>query len=318
MSHPGLVAVGLVGHSHSVALRRGQAFGGVLLSLVTLSGCASLEPRPEDYPSDDYKFGGQTGSLVPGCGVAPLSESGQALPSSDALAVIYTSDCPAAAAQELVSVSAPDSSIVNVELEPLGDAGVYLVRPGVMLGAGDYRIEVGDSAVSTLSVALEDSSLPARLGTLEAVETGDACTEHFELELTLDPAALAYVPLLRLYARVDGGSEQLLVDYGALEVREGSNLGLVRVPRCGGSCLGRGEHVLDVRGAIAGEELDIPVVAATFVNDCDDQLSASDSSASCSVSRARGRDDALLALLLASSLAALRRAARFMRRRRAS
>jgi len=263
-------------------------------------------------------FGGQTGSLVPGCGVAPLSASGQALPASDTLAVVYTSDCPAASAQALVSVSAPDSSSVNVELEALGAAGVYLVRTGGMLQDGNYRIEVGESAVSTLSLTPEVSPLPTRLGTPEAVESDDSCAEFVELELTLDPAALAYVPLLRLYARVDGDFEQLLVDYGALELRAGSNLGVLRVPRCAGSCLGRGEHALEVRGVIAGEELDIPVVTTTFANDCGDQLSASDSSGSCSLSRERDRGGELLALLCASSLAVLRRAARFMRRRRAS
>lgn len=300
-----------------MAVRRGQAIKGALLAVVTFFGCS--QPFADEYPSqsDDYEFGGQTGSLVPGCGVAPLSESGQALPASDALAVVYTSECPALAVQDLISVSAPDASSVNVELEPLGDTGVYLIRAGAMLDAGDYQIEVGDSAVSRLLLTPEVSPLPTRLGTLQAIETS-ACAEFFELELTLDAATLAYLPLLRLYARVDGGFEQLLVDYGALEVREGSSVGLLRVPRCGGVCLPGGEHLLEVRGVIAGEEVDIPVVAGTFVNDCEDPPAPSDSSPSCSVSRGRGDGRGLLVMLCAWGWAALRRARRLTRRRRAS
>lgn len=78
---------------------------------------------------------------------------------------------------------------------------------------------------------------------------------------------MAYAPLLRLWVRVDGGPEQLWVEYGALELEGG--VGRLRLPRCGtAGCLTAGPHQLVARAEIAGETLSIERAQADFDVPC--------------------------------------------------
>ena len=84
------------------------------------AGCASSDQDAlytGGFPPREYIFAGQTGSLVPSGGVAPLSQEQLAVPMGDALAVLYTSGCPELSAARL-SVVGP------------GARGVPGERPG--------------------------------------------------------------------------------------------------------------------------------------------------------------------------------------------
>jgi len=299
---------------------RWQSTIGRGLLALACSGCGSMDAAPDEFPSaPEYQFGGQTGSLVPGCGVAPLSREGQAVPAGDAIAVVYTSGCPDGSLEELASLSAADATNVGVRLEPLDTAGTFLVRADEMLAGGDYRLALANAEESTLLLSAEAAALPMRLGGLAVTGTDGACPSTLELELELTPEALAYAPLLRLWARIDGGREQLFVDYGALEVEASASSTLFELLRCGGeTCLEAGAHVLELRAEIAGEQLQIETARVSFDIDCAapsaPDSSASDSSASCSMARPQQSGHGMILLMLGLALSALRRpAARFLR-----
>jgi hypothetical protein len=253
---------------------RWRALGGGLFGLA-LAAC-SFESSDAEVefvgpPPGDYMLGGQTGSLVPDCGVAPLSASGIAVPVGDALAIVYGRGCPEELAAEQLAIEGPDARPVRVMLETLGD-GVYLVRSAENLPAGQYELGVAGEP-NTVSVGAQASPLPVRLGEIVPMTSSMACPGDVELELTLGPEALAYAPLLRLLVSVDGGDEQLWVDYGAL-VLEGAESGRasLRLPRCSGStCLG-GRHELRVRAELASENLSLEPLSIRIDVPCDDTL----------------------------------------------
>src|SRR5689334_18764371 len=110
--------------------------GGTLLVAAVLLGCgaADLDEAIGVEPGDDY-LGGQTGSLIPGCGLAPLSSAGSAVPAGDSLAVLYTRDC-SGRERMLALQGAPG---VALQLVPLDRGDVFLVRADHSLSGGDYQ-----------------------------------------------------------------------------------------------------------------------------------------------------------------------------------
>jgi hypothetical protein len=239
---------------------------------VALAACSSETDNDAIYlmpPSGDYMLGGQTGSLVPDCGVAPLSAGGVAVPVGDALAVVYGRGCAEELAAEQLELRGPGARPVSLTLETLG-GGAFLVRAAESLGAGQYELGVPGEAASTLSVAAEVSELPMRIGELTPVATPVNCPEDLAFELALSSEALAYVPLLRWLVSIDGEDEQLWVDYGALELQgQAGDRAVLRLPRCGrASCLADGGHRLSVRAELAGEELVSEPLAIGFDAPC--------------------------------------------------
>lgn len=242
-----------------------------LLVASALSACgmqSDADSAAVSVGPDGYRLGGQTGSLVPRCGLAPLSASGQAVPVGDALAVLYASDCPEAVTDGRVVLTGPDDRVVGLSLERLGDSGAYLVRADQSLKAGAYELML-PGATSTLAVGAEASPLPGLLGALRALPEAEDCPEDLRFELTLDSGALAYAPLLRLMLRIDAGEEQLFIDFGALELDAGRSV--LELPRCGASsCLASGPHALRLRADIAGEAFGSEPLALNFDVSCAD------------------------------------------------
>ena len=77
--------------------RGGTTWAWLLASVVLGAGCASADNGDSGASSivpTGYKLGGQTGSLVPDCGLAPLSAEGRSVPAGEALAVLYAGACP--------------------------------------------------------------------------------------------------------------------------------------------------------------------------------------------------------------------------------
>lgn len=250
----------------------GRVVRRALVWVWLVAGCAGSDDalNMDGFPTREYILAGQTGSLIPNCGVAPLSQEQLAVPIGDALAVLYTSGCPEVSTARL-GVTGPDAQNLGVRLEPLGTSGVYLVRVDESLAAGDYQLELPDQASRTLSVAEAAAALPVRLGTIAALPQGSPCDSDVSFEWALDPDALAYAALLRLWVRVDGGVEQLWVDYGALLVDEDTGVAELRLPRCGTSdCLLDGTHRIQMRAEVAGESADPERLEASFALACDE------------------------------------------------
>jgi hypothetical protein len=244
-----------------------------------VTGCAGEDSNNESAPSPpkEWILNGQTGSLVPNCGVAPLSEAGLAVPSGDALAVLYTVGCPEDGTPE-VAVTGPDALPVGVTLEPLEGTGVYLVRADQSLSSGAHQLELPDSSSSTIAVGESASPLPTQLGRLRPIEGSLEC-EPVRFEWALPPEALAHAPLMRLWLRVDGGPEQLWVDYGALEIEMAADdRAILILPPCvlEAGCLYPGVHALELRVELAGESLQPEPLRTSFEVDCPGALSSNE------------------------------------------
>jgi len=262
---------------------RGVSVRRAIVGAWLATGCGSSDQDNSDVLGPrEYIFAGQTGSLVPSCGVAPLSQGQLAVPIGDALAVLYTSGCPEVSAARL-GVVGPDARGVPVRLEPLDASGVYLVRVDESLSAGDYQLELPDQSPSTLSVADAAASLPVSLGSISALPQSSPCGSDVSFEWALDADALAHAPLLRLWVRVDGGVEQLWVDYGALEVEQDTGVAQLDLPRCGSSgCLLDGSHRIQMRAEVAGESADPAPLGASFELACADPATTDDASGNAS------------------------------------
>jgi hypothetical protein len=258
-------------------------------------------------------LGGQTGSLIPTCGVAPLSASGYAVPRGDVVAVLYGSGCPEALAASRVALTGPDARPVAILLESLED-GVYLVRAAESLEGGEYDLAVSGESQGTLAVDDEPSPLPVQIGPLMVTAGVRDCLDDVRFEVELSTEALAHAPLLRWLVRVDGGDWQVWADYGALELTstpEGGRGELV-LPRCGpAGCLPEGSHGLDLRVEVAGQSLPSEATSVAFDIECAASSPTDDGCSAVAPARSSGTGfvSVFAALTLAMS-AALRRARR--------
>jgi hypothetical protein len=235
-----------------------NAWGAILLAVGAGCGTFDADSSAQLFPSEggpgDYMLGGQTGSLIPDCGVAPLSASGVAVPSGAVVAVLYGSGCPEAIAAARVGLTGSDARPVSLTLERL-DNDAYLVRAAGSLDGGQYALDVEGQPERSLAIDEDESPLPGRLGELSLASGEDDCG-GLEFELALTAEAAAHVSLMRWFVRIDGGREQVWIEYGALEVveTEGGRRGVLRLPRCGdlGGCLTEGAHELELRAEVAG------------------------------------------------------------------
>jgi hypothetical protein len=273
--------------------------GGLVGALVSVAACGS-DGVSLNFP-DGYRLGGQTGSLVPGCGVAPLSAAGNSVPEGDALAILYAGDCPEQAVAERLALAGQGASGVMLELVPLEGSAAFLVRAKQSLPSGDYQLGLGTGSTSELRVGDRAPAVPRQLGPLELLPSDAECPDVLRFALTLDEAALAYAPLSRFDVSIDGGLDQLWVDYGALPIEssaEGSR-GVLELPRCGSrGCLEGGAHRLQLRARVAGEGLGPEPLELTFDVPC--PLPAADDSAQsgagCTLSRSTAPHGAAEAL----------------------
>jgi len=250
MSWAALVERRGIRHIPGVDEGRRWTWIGTLLVAAGLLGCAAGEMDNAGTDIDPAgHLGGQTGSLIPGCGLSPLSAAGNAVPAGDALGVLYTRDCPG---QEQM-LALQGVSGVALELVPLDRGNVFLVRADQSLSGGDYQLELGNGSSGELHVEPEASELPMKLGALRLA--APACPDPLRFELTLDEAMLAYAPLTKFEISIDGHPPELWIDYGALPIEDGPDgkYGVLELPRCGArSCLS-GAHSLELRAEIAGE-----------------------------------------------------------------
>ena len=219
-------------------------------------------------PGDEYRLGGQTGSLIPDCDLAPLSGQGQSVPAGDALAVIYAGECGELPIAGGVALTGPDERPIALTLEPLGNGRAYLVRTEESLAGGRYEIELPGGQSRSVEVAPEVAALPRSLGTVTASEQNAGCPDSLMFELALGVEALAHAPLMRWYVSIDGRDPQLWIDYGALDLSAGDGRALLRLPRCSWGCLKNGQHSLSMQAEVAGESLSSDSLETRFYLDC--------------------------------------------------
>jgi hypothetical protein len=230
--------------------RRWTRIGGTLLVAAGLLGCGAndVSDRAAVGPNDDY-LGGQTGSLIPGCGLAPLSAAGNGVPAGDALGVLYTRDCPG---QEQM-LALQGVSGVALELVPLDRRDVFLVRADQSLSGGDYQLDLGNGARGEVHVEPNTAELPMKLGELRLA--APTCADPLRFELPLDEAMRAYAPLAKFEISLDGQLPQLWINYGALQIEDRSDgtYGVLELPRCSARGCLSGAHSLELQAEIAGE-----------------------------------------------------------------
>lgn len=241
--------------------------GGTLLVAAGLFGCASadVDHGTSIDPGNDY-LGGQTGSLIPGCGLAPLSAAGNGVPAGDALGVLYTGNCPGQ--EQMLALQGVTG--IALETVPLGRGDVFLVRADQSLSAGDYHLELSNGAAGDVHVEPEAAALPMTLGELRMVPPETSCPDSLRFELPLNEAMLAYAPLSKFEISLDGHLPELWIDYGALPIEDGAEgkIGVLALPRCGGRGCLSGTHSLQLQAEIASERQQPSPTGATFDVPC--------------------------------------------------
>lgn len=308
---------------------------GPLVALLMGFGCASddrVDVAAGGTPPDPYQLGGQTGSLVPDCGLSPLASGGAPVPEGDVIAVVYAEGCPEDAVERL-AVTDAGGNAVETRTELLdAQQSIYLVRAATTFTVGDYELALpvgpeatAPTAEATTQAVAVSRELPSALGRLEQrpLASGGTC-EVVEFELELSAEALAFAPLLRLEVSVDEGPWRPWVEYGALELDAGR--AALRLPICENVCLRPGQHQLSLTARVAGEDGDFATSTHAFDVPCDDQTTppvatGAAPSTNCSLApRARGAararpisTPAWLGLLSLLGLALGRRSRRLLR-----
>lgn len=203
--------------------------------------------------------GGQTGSLIPSCGLAPNAvRAPQSLQGGGV--VFFPMGCPGEFDPQSLQLRAEDGMIVPSEVEEL-DTGAVVVRASAPLEPGGYTV-VGEG-VETEEVQLVDSEpAPSTLGLLNW--TGNGCPGTFELEL--DEGLAAYSSQLSVSVSVDGGPWVTWFDYGTLETD--GDVALITLPDCLGGCRSPGQHTVEVQGQLVGQDEPLPVVETSFTQRC--------------------------------------------------
>jgi hypothetical protein len=281
---PVLVTASLSGHSQ---IMRCRALLSLVPLLALLAGCAGSTDASDGANSStggNYT-GGQTGSLIPNCGIAPLTREGGSVPSGEQAFVLYTQGCPPSVQLEDIVITDASGAVIDVELEALAD-GTFLVKGSAVLSEGQYNV-VLPMGVAEMQATLEVAEAAALPTTVGELQVWDQACDQDRFALQLDPALLPYLPLVQFSYTVDDGPLRSISNYGVLGP-EGQQL-LFVVPHClQGVCLTSGRsHRLSVSATIAGETNQPDPASTQFQTTCvtaDDEVRTDDGIA-CAVRR---------------------------------
>jgi hypothetical protein len=311
-----------------------------VLLVLALAGCgmaAESADRANRAPGWDH--GGQTGSLLPRCGVAEAA-IGHGIPESAEGLVIYTSECEGSLDLAELSVRGPDGEPVDFEVEPLGEGAVLITfmqppvpgsyriggmspsEPALESDAGAFEDDAGnsfdDEALARPAEGSQDVSVlpaaPAPMALGQLSQLAGACDAT--LRLSLDPSMAPHVGALRLEVHVDGRATEVEVPYGTLEIT--NEAVLVELPRSFTDGLPAGAHVVKLQGEVAGLEQRFESSELTIHEPCEafaDPSGGSSGASTCSTSRASASASSWLANLCVVAGAAVRLRKRRRRRR---
>ena len=125
------------------------------LGVSFLLGCSGADaPSATNQSSSSgptTMMGGQTGSLVPGCELAPAATEA-AVPEGDTAFIVYGEGCPEAESEGTLAVANANGDDVEVKLEPLqGSQDTYVARSTSSLDGGEYQVTLPatDAVLST-------------------------------------------------------------------------------------------------------------------------------------------------------------------------
>jgi len=284
---------------------------------------------------DDWVYGGQTGALMPHCGLTPASLQ-HGVPASAPGLVLDLASCGNPSAFDNLAVRDELGQPVGFNLARLPD-GSLLVSITGGLTPGNYTIGIepdlvsdedagsdGDASVPMMdqelqqpqSVEVETAARPTRFG--EVSRVNGECGAL--LELIPDQAVLPFAGVLAIDMQIDRGPVQLLVEVGTFKLTGG--VMRVGLPPNELELLGDGEHELQVTARIAGENAPLETFLLTLSVPCggsdeypDAAYYESDDSEACGVGAVGSANDGVpamttCALLMLYALRKRRRRAR--------
>jgi hypothetical protein len=321
------------------ASRLAAKVGARLFALWLLAACASeSEDGGAAYTRGgcaDWCSGGQTGSLIPVCGVTPNTMS-HGVPASGAGIVVLSGPCGDARLLDALTVRDASGQPIPFSAEQLPN-GEILIHPDSGLTPGSYTVSVqaggededagldampdaGEPAQTTLwqqTVYVQAStSLPQGFGEINRDQ--DSCSTVLELRPEAD--VLPYLGLLSVDIQVDSGAARPLIVTGTMKVQNGIARVVLPLDLLAG--LPDGDHTLHIVVRLAGEAMPLETFMMTLSVPCDGDSSdyayagsESDDDGTCSAIGARGSREhesfaTAVLVLIAIALRRRRRAAR--------
>jgi hypothetical protein len=254
-----------------------------LLALSLFAGCASSEDDSGSASGcGDWCFGGQTGSLVPACGVTPNAIS-RGVPASAAGIVVSSEPCGDARLFDALTVRDASGQPIPFSAEPLPN-GELLIHPQNGFAPGVYTVSVqagGDDEDAGVesnadaggpvgatfwqqTVSVEASMpLPQSFGTVGREQYG--CRTL--LELRPEATVLPYLGLISVDIQVNTGAARTWIATGTMKLENGVTR--VELP---GDLLGGlldGEHTLHITVRLAGEAAPLESFMMTLSLPCE-------------------------------------------------
>jgi hypothetical protein len=256
-----------------------------LLALFLLAGCSAMDESSRASTGGncvDWCFGGQTGSLMPVCGVTPNTMS-RGVPASGAGIVVLSEPCGDARLLDALTVRDASGRAIPFSVEQLPN-GELLIHPENGLTPGSYTVSVqsgdadedagadsmpdaGEPVSTTLwrqTVSVQESTaLPQLFGTIGRQQQG--CSTL--LELAPEANVVPYLGLLSVDVQVDSGPVRTLIVTGTMQLQ---NDGVAReeLPPDALNGLPDGEHTLHIVVRLAGESAPLETFAMTLSVPC--------------------------------------------------
>jgi hypothetical protein len=259
--------------------------GAGVLALFLLAGCSASDEAGRASTSgncDDWCFGGQTGSLMPVCGVTPNTMS-RGVPASGAGIVVLSEPCGDARLLDALTVRDASGQAIPFSTEQLAN-GEILIHPENGLSPGSYTVSVqsgdedddagidalpdaGEPVSTTLwrqTVNVQESMpLPQAFGTITREQ--DGCTAVLELEPEAN--VLPFLGLLSVDIQVGSGSARPLIVTGTMQLQN-DGVARVKLPQDALSGLPDGDHTLQIVVRLAGEAVPLETFMMTLSAPC--------------------------------------------------
>jgi hypothetical protein len=258
--------------------------GAGALALWLLAGCSASDEGAQANVGvcDSWCSGGQTGSLIPSCGITPNAMM-RGVPASAAGIVVSADECGDARLFDALTVRDASGRPIAFTTEQLPN-GEILIHPNSGLTPGSYTVSVPaagvdeDAGVESSPDASEPVSttlwqqtvtvqpsmpLPRLFGTLGREQYG--C--DVMLELRPEAAVLPYLGLLSVDIQVNDGAARTLIKTGTMKLVNGVTR--VQLPEDLHEGLPDGEHTLHVSIKLAGEAAPLETYMLTLSVPCD-------------------------------------------------
>lgn len=269
--------------------------------LVFLSACGEGDADGAAFNNDGWISGGQTGSLMPICGLTPASAE-RGVPEDAAGLVLVPNACVDARALDRLSLQDASGQDVAFDVVRLPNGELLVIARGGLTpgqytlsaggGAADAGITPGDDAsidddagaeqiedagvaapALTQSVEITDAPMPERFGSVARIYGECGAT----LELTPEASVLPYLALLSVELQIDGMRPRPLYTTGTLKLEDG--YARVELPEHELDELASGSHELRVTVKLAGQSTPLETFLLTLSVPCS-EATEEDSSAS--------------------------------------